>query len=677
VIIDASQRQAGPAAEPSSREPTRAAFLAASGTLCALAGTLAVWAWQAGGYFGTALYPGTIVLSAVGAILAAFAPTFDARLRRCAILALAALALLGGWALLSALWSPAPDVAVEDGQRILTYGVIFGLGAFAVRLLPVDRIHLGMAAITVAAGVAGAITVVAVIHGDNLGNYLDIGTLDFPLGYRNANAAFFLIAVWPSVALAATPTLDWRMRGLALGIATLSLELGLLSQSRGSLIAGPLALAVYVGTSRNRAPAVFWLMAAALPALIVVFPLADLFHAAAHDPRPDVVEALHTAGRAALLGAMLSVVVGALAALASRRVPMSEAALAFANRAVTVATVAVVLAGGVVFVATTGDPFAWIGDKAKEFRTEGTPQFSDASSRFGGLKTGSSRYAIWKVALKDAGEEPLLGQGGGGFHYSYLEKHTSGPPTVRDAHSIELEVLSELGAPGLLLLITALGAACVGTIGARRISSEAAGLSTAALAAGTYWLAHTSIDWFWPYPAVTASALALLGMACGALPGPPSGRARFRATRMLPVALGVLALSVVPPYLSDRYVNAAFDLWRSDRAEAYHDLDRAAAWNPLADEPLLAAGIIANAVHDRARAISSFEQEANKRPEEWAAHYFLARLYANTRAPTALAQIREAERLNPLDPRIDRVRRRLVRASASGPGGTPPAPPGG
>ena len=39
----------------------------------------------------------------------------------------------------------------------------------------------------------------------------------------------------------------------------------------------------------------------------------------------------------------------------------------------------------------------------------------------------------------------------------------------------------------------------------------------------------------------------------------------------------MLALSAVPPFLSERYVNDAYAGWREDLARAYDDLDQAAA----------------------------------------------------------------------------------------------------
>ena len=65
------------------------------------------------------------------------------------IVALAAPIALGGWAALSAVWSPAPDLAIADGQRILAYAVAFALGLWLCDLLG-DRLHLALVPLAVA-----------------------------------------------------------------------------------------------------------------------------------------------------------------------------------------------------------------------------------------------------------------------------------------------------------------------------------------------------------------------------------------------------------------------------------------------------------------------------------------------------------------------------------------------
>jgi hypothetical protein len=74
--------------------------------------------------------------------------------------------------------------------------------------------------------------------------------------------------------------------------------------------------------------------------------------------------------------------------------------------------------------------------------------------------------------------------------------------------------------------------------------------------------------------------------------------------------------------------------------------------NPLSIDPVLAEGAIARADRDRARAIDAFRQAARDRPEEWAAHFNLAELYARRSPRRAHRELAIAERLNPYDPQV-------------------------
>jgi O-antigen ligase len=634
--------------------------------LIPLAVLTVIWCWwgaKDGGFFGTVLLPGTIALCAGLVLLLATAPwRGDLRLPRAAAVALWALVGLGAWNALSAIWSPAPDVAIADAQRVLAYTIALGLGIWLCDLLG-PRTELSLVPLAAAGTFAGAVATIALLAGDDLRTYLEPdGTLQFPLGYRNANAAFFLIAVWPAIGLAAYRKLDWRLRALALGAATLCLDLGLLGQSRGSILAMGAALAVYLAASPRRARALLWLVLAALPALGVVPALVDLYDAANEaGPLGSAIGEMRDAGRAVVFTTAVAVAVGAAAALSERRVPEREGPSATADRVVIGGLAVAVLAGAVAFVAVVGDPVDWLGQRAAEFRSGESPSAAGRATRFS-LNAGSGRSELWRVALVEAGEDPLLGDGAGGYRYSYLqERRAAGFPAVRDAHSVELENLSELGAPGLALFLCAVGGAGAGAVRARRAGPAAASLSAIALTAGAYWLVHASLDWFWPYPAITAPVLALVGSACApglrvarvAAPGP--GR------RWLVAAAAVLALSTIGPFLSERYTDSAYSKWRSDPADAYDDLDAARRLNPLSVDPLLAEGAIARSAGDRERAIDAFGDAADERPEEWAPYYFLAQLHRGDNPRLARREAALAQERDPFNAQVKALQRRLER----------------
>ena len=139
------------------------------------------------------------------------------------------------------------------------------------------------------------------------------------------------------------------------------------------------------------------------------------------------------------------------------------------NRFVSVAIAVGLLASVVGFVVATGDPEQWIDDRVDEFKEAGSPDLSAESTRFT-FNAGSDRYDAWRVALDDFSEDPILGDGGGGYHYTYLRKRDVATQEVHDAHSVELEVLAELGAVGLILFATAIVAIVIAIARARRLN---------------------------------------------------------------------------------------------------------------------------------------------------------------------------------------------------------------
>jgi hypothetical protein len=636
-------------ARPSTQlEP--AAWLA----LLLLAGLWSWWAWKQGAYFGTVLLPGTVVLCAGAGLLIRFAPWRAAlRLSPPAVVALAALIALGCWALLSAVWSPTPDIAIGDGQRMLTYAIAFGLGIALCNLLGA-RMNLSLAPLAIAGGIVGALTVYALLTSSSPRDVLEgDGTLDYPLGYRNAEAAFFAVALFPALGLALDRALGWRARGAALATATLCIELVLLAQSRASLPAMVVALTVYLLFSPQRVRALSWLALAVLPAIVILPALESLFSASG-DGISGVSGEIRTAGVVALVTTAVAAVLGALAARNEERLPGLGRLTSAGNRGVARLLAGLAGTAVVVFIAAVGNPVSWTGDRLDEFRDAGTPDLSDHASRFG-FNAGSNRYDAWRVALSDAGDDPLFGDGGGGYQFSYLRKRDSATQNLHDAHSVELELLSELGIVGLGLFVISIGAAVAGARRSRPLGPSAQALTAVALASASYWLIHTSVDWFWPYPAVTAPVLALLGSACAPAVRGVGRRSTRPWRRWAIVALALLALSTAAPFLAQRYVSAAYAGWRADPARAFADLDHARDLNRLSDTPPLAEGSIAEALGDRERALAAYREAAELTPEEYATHYLIAKLEANSNPRLARNEIRVALELNPLDAQVRRL----------------------
>ena len=127
------------------------------------------------------------------------------------------------------------------------------------------------------------------------------------------------------------------------------------------------------------------------------------------------------------------------------------------------------------------------------------------------------RPGYWRAALNEYRAHPALGNGAGAFGRYWLQ-HPSADPEVqgtRDAHSLYIETLAELGPFGLALLLIALGAPLAALPRARSPAVPAA--------AGAYvaYLVHAGVDWDWEMPAVTLAAL-LCGAAVLAASRPES-----------------------------------------------------------------------------------------------------------------------------------------------------------
>jgi O-antigen ligase len=121
----------------------------------------------------------------------------------------------------------------------------------------------------------------------------------------------------------------------------------------------------------------------------------------------------------------------------------------------------------------------------------------------------SRRYDYWRAGLDAYREHPLRGIGAGGFRVEWLRERPVREGAL-EVHSLPLEMLVELGLPGVLGFSLMVGGLVVaGGRALRRNPLVAPGAGAAA----TVWLLHASIDWDWQLPAVTLPAL----IAAGAL----------------------------------------------------------------------------------------------------------------------------------------------------------------
>lgn len=624
--------------------------VAALGIAALLALLWAVSAWPAGGEFRFGWYPGAAAIYLLAIVLLVFAP-WDARLRSPGTVALACLAALGLWTFASALWSSAADRAIYDGELVFLYATVFLVGLSIGQLRRGREPSSLLVPYVASAALVGAASLVVLLAGSDIHMYLLVdSTLRFPIGSRSANAAFFLIAIWPSLALAGRTDLDWRLRPPPIAAATLMLGLAVLSQSRASVVAAACAAIAYIAFSPHRPRAVAYLLVAALPVAAALPWLLDIF--AEGSTAGVTMSLLRSAARTIAIATVAAAGLGTVAALVDRRFGPSLAAIRLPRRTVVVAVVLAAVAASTAFVFAVGSPVRWVDQRVAEFERGGDATYDPGSTR---LSAGavSNRYDAWRVAWDAGTSAPLRGVGAGGFLAHHTRDRHAGRPQ-RDPHNIWLLFMSELGVPGLLLFISFVVAALAGAARTWRRHDAVATLATAALVAAVYWLVQASIDPLWERPVVTAPVVALLAMACAPALAPPTAPRRIALRAALAGFAVVLTLVLVPLYLSDRYTRDALRAWKPSQspARAYADLDRAKRLNPLADAPLIEKGIIARRAGDRETALASFREALDRNPDSWETHERLAKLVRSASLPLAIEEMETALRLNPRNRRL-------------------------
>ena len=625
--------------------------LIATGVLIALGASEAGFhptAWYAAGLFLLGLL--VVSLFTLGA---------PRGLPRTVLAALVLFAAYTGWTYLSIIWAGRQGAAWEGANRTAVYLVVLALFA----LWPFDargvRIVLGALGL----GIAGLGLVELLRAGASAqpaGFFIDVRFSE-PAGYMNANAALWTLGLLPCLYLAAAREVPAALRGAALGGAGLLASLALMAQSRGWVLALPIALIAWLVFSPRRVRLLAAIAAAAAGTLAVSGPVLAIHD----DYSPERLGILLADATAAVLTmAGVLALLGTAAALVDRRVSIGAAAARRLGRAVG-AVAAVALVGAcVVFVAAQGSPATKAADSWKEFKHGGDgPQAG--RSRF--AAGGTNRYEFWTVAWAEFRARPVAGIGVENFQEAYLRRGRSGEQP-RYAHSLELGVLSQVGLVGALLLAAAFASALAGAARARSLPPSGRAAAVACAAVFGYWLLHASIDWFWEFPALTGAAIAALGMAAAL--GPREATASPKALpRSLVGAAAVgaaaLALSFAVPWLAELELDRAQDSWRSDPGAAFERLDRAAALNPLTIRPQLTAGTIALRLGQTAVAEREFRDALRREPDEAYALLELGLIAAERGDRNrALALLERATEQHPQD---DMARRALAATRAGKP----------
>jgi O-antigen ligase len=583
---------------------------------------------------------------------------------RTAWIAGGALAALAVWTALSATWAPGAETAIVEALRVCLF-----VGVFAAIVLVCPRGRADRFADGLGMGIA-ALAILSLLT--RLFPHLvappaaeqtlhDAGTrLNYPMGYWNGLAMFVALGIplWLRAAIADRPA---PLRALGVVPIPIAVSVIYLASSRGAAAVAILATLVFLALTSRRvhalAAAAVGGGAAALAAVVI--------HA-----RPVLIDGplrSHDAvvrGRSVALLILLfclaaGVVYGVVAQFAPRRATLPRPARA-------AGWVAAVAACAIGIVALHP------GHRIREFKRP-VGQSVDTSLARTYLEAhllssgGAGRWQFWGSAVDEFDAHPLAGYGAGTYE-AWWAQHGSLAYFVRDAHSLWLETMGELGIVGLLLLLGAFVTALGVGIARLRITQWDERATVAALLAGLLGFAlGAALDWIWELTAVAVLSIAFVALLTGPATLPAAGagdaaprrlppRLRIAARAGAAVAALLIVLFAGASLLGQRALDASQNAAaRGDTKGALDSALRAKRLQPWASAPLLQLALVDEQAGSLPAARAWVDRAIGKRPDDWRLWVVAARLDTKLARPKAAQRdFARARRLNPRSPLFSR-----------------------
>jgi tetratricopeptide (TPR) repeat protein len=566
-------------------------------------------------------------------------------------------ALLSGYAALTLAsmgWSSSAERAFAEFNRVSLYIAVFSVAVLAAAAVNArvwsDGFALGIAAAGVFA--LGSRLLPGIFPGSDVGNLLPsaVTRLAYPLGYWNGLAIFVALA-FPLLLRIAVSEGQPIFRAVALGLVPSLTAVIYLASSRGGFAVaaiGSVAFVALVDRHWEAAGALACVAAGSAGTIAVLLARPDLVN------RPSAA-ATGEGHTAAILITLVCLGTGLVYAFASRL--LSDRPLGpFSRRLIAgltgvAAVVAVVLA----------DPIA----RFDAFR-EPSQGLTGAENDFVRAHllsgNGSGRWQFWEAALNEFRDAPLQGHGAGSYE-AWWAAHGTIPMFVRDAHSLYLEALGELGiGGGLLIVFVALGL----VVAVRRVlqSEEPERATFAALAAAVVaYAVGAGIDWMWELTIVSVVGIAIFGLLCGpaTVPalrpgevriGPPPPRRRFAVVAAgLGVAWLLICAQAIPLLAQLQIGDSQEAARRGNLSGALEDAFAARKLEPWASSPYLQLALLQEEKGDLPAARDWIAKAIERDREDWRLWLVRARLETKQgEISAARASLDQATRLNPRSP---------------------------
>jgi hypothetical protein len=563
---------------------------------------------------------------------------------RPARVAVAGLLAFAAWTALGAVWSSSVGRTLHETSRSLGYlGVLLLVSrAFGPRGWRGAAVGVTVAAVTICS-LALASRLLPSLSGELEQTGYDTRRLNFPFNYWNAIGTWAAMTVGLALAWSAHAP-RWWWRALAMGGICVAVPVCYLTYSRSGAVGAVVAVLTVVALSRHRwLAATHTLVALAGSAAVIVTVRAN----------PEIAEATGYEGAAEVALAVAVVLVGCVVAayltslLGIERVRMKPRP----------ARVAVAACGAVVLLGAVAVGPALARSAWDSFhRTGGTAGTTgDPAQRLTSLS--GERSQLWQSALDAFDRHPIEGAGAGTYEFIWnRDKRWS--HHVRDAHSLYFETLAELGLPGALLLVVALGGLLVAAfrLAISQADPVSAGAAAGCSAALLTFCVTAGVDWMWESTAVGCAAFAAAGAAVAG-----GSRAVERPSILPRVAMTLLAVVVLG--LRTPILVAAAEVNSSQAAVRDRRIDDAVADASVAvrAEPWSADGYLQRAlVLERQGYLDAAAKDARAavakerlNSETW---LILARIEVERgRTKEAVAAAKRARELSPRNPTFARA----------------------
>jgi O-antigen ligase len=310
-------------------------------------------------------------------------------------------------------------------------------------------------------------------------------------------------------------------------------------------------------------------------------------------------------------------------------------------------------AAALVVAVAFSHPLARLQSFAEPPVASDTPSFVRAHLVSG---SGSGRWQFWTAAVDQWQSAPVVGTGAGTFEGWWAE-HGSLALFVRNAHSLYLESLGELGAIGFLLAAAIwVGGCALGVRACRRLDGEERTSLAGATAVALAFAVGAGVDWLWQLPAVSLVGITALALALGPpVREPARGRRWGVRAALASLVLLVLVFELVPLLAGHALAQSRRAAADGRPAAARDAALRAHALKPWATAPLTQLALLAELRGNLVEAQRWADEARRANADDWRVRLLAARIETRRGAIVAArADLRAARRLNPRSPLFSR-----------------------